>query len=123
MFWVFAFFIVVGSILFAREMKMAIEFEEFYDGDRPGPLRPSRNHRSGNVTLERAHEICRIAAWHREQMEGELAELCSMFGVGIDDDCDIRDWCMQIVYDGTMTLDQCINLVAKKQRKSRRSKS
>jgi hypothetical protein len=54
-------------------------------------------------------------------MEGELAELCSMFGVDIDQDCLIRDWCIEVIHDG-LPLDLCIDRVAYQQRKEREAK-
>jgi len=91
------------------------EPEEFRECE-PKPL---RNHRSGSVTLERGYELCRFAAWHREQMEGELEELCRMFGVGINEESPIRDWCIEVIFDGTLSLDNLITKVGEYQRELR----
>jgi hypothetical protein len=111
----------IGLWVFVGELYMAIDPDEFDCMSKPE--RPLRNHRSGKVTLERGYEICRMAAWHREQMEGELAELCEMFGVQIHEDCNTRDWCMEVIYDGSLTLDDCIDRVAAEQREKRGAKS
>jgi hypothetical protein len=74
------------------------------------------------VMLERAYKICRFATWHRDQMEGELAELCQIFGVNIDQDCLIRDWCIEVIYDG-LSLDVLVDRVTNLRKQEREAQS
>lgn len=51
-------------------------------------------------SMERLKEIETFAAWHREQMEGELQELCEYCGTHADSETLERDWCVDVVYNG-----------------------
>ena len=93
---------------------MAIDPSEYHDYQAPKPL---RNGRDGVPTLTRAREIEMSAAWSRDQMDAKLEELCRFFGTTPDEDCLPRDLCIQVIYDGTLTLDECLKAVAKYQRK------
>ncbi|MGV3485375.1 MAG: hypothetical protein ACO1RT_13230 [Planctomycetaceae bacterium] len=57
----------------------------------PKPIRASR---------ERLDELVAFATWHREQMEGELQELCEFFGTNTYEETLIRDWCVDVIYNG-----------------------
>jgi len=101
-------------ILFNEGRRMAIDPSEYHEWQAPKPL---RNGRDGVPTLTRAREIARFAAWHREQMDAEMEELCRFCGATPDEDCLPRDWCIQVIYDGTLSLDECLKAVSKYQRK------
>jgi len=103
-------------ILFNEGRRMAIDPSEYHEWQPPKPL---RNGRDGVPASARAHEIARFAAWHREQMAAEMEELCRFCGTTPDEDCLPRDLCIEVIYDGTLTLDECLKAVAKYQRKQK----
>lgn len=50
--------------------------------------------------LSRMREIADRARWHRQQMEGELQELCELCGTTADSLSDETDWCVEVIHDG-----------------------
>jgi hypothetical protein len=61
-------------------------------------------------SVQRLRELTAFAAWHREQLEGELQELCEAVGTHANDETLEREWCIEVIYHG-LPLDELLSRI------------
>lgn len=108
MFLIGATMCLLSTIVLCEILRMSDPIESEGSRKHPGPSRRG--------TITRARDIATMAAWHREQMEGELSELCEYFGTHPDEDTFERAWCIDVVYHGVP-----VDVVLERARQLRRS--